>query len=142
VSCVSAGNCSASGQYTDHSGHGHGFVVSQASGTWAPRSRCPAPSPRTRTGTPRPARCRASQRAPAARAGATPAAPATARRSWTARSVGEWGTVIEVPGTAPLNARGSAQVNSVSCASAGQCSADGYYTDRSGGTQAFVVSRS
>jgi hypothetical protein len=54
---------------------------------------------------------------------------------------GAWGTAIEVPGTAALNQGGIAEVNSVSCASAGNCSAGGYYVDSSGHEQAFVVSQ-
>jgi hypothetical protein len=45
-----------------------------------------------------------------------------------------------VPGTAALNQGGNAQLNSVSCASAGNCSAGGYYSDSSSAFQAFVVS--
>ena len=53
---------------------------------------------------------------------------------------GTWQTAIEVPGTAALNQGGSADVSSVSCASAGNCSAGGDYQDSSGHFQAFVVS--
>ena len=52
---------------------------------------------------------------------------------------GTWRTAIEVPGTAALNAGGVAEITSVSCASAGNCSAGGCYTDSSGHQQAFVV---
>jgi len=38
---------------------------------------------------------------------------------------GRWGKAIKVPGTGALNAGGNASVNSVSCASAGNCSAGG-----------------
>ena len=70
------------------------------------------------------------------------AAPST-RLAVGARAVsgGTWGTAREVPGTAALNAGGQAQVGSVSCASAGNCTAAGSYTDSSGHTQAFVVSQ-
>jgi hypothetical protein len=54
---------------------------------------------------------------------------------------GSWGTAIEVPGTATLNAGGTAEVNSVSCASTGNCAAGGIYIDGSGHNQAFVVSQ-
>jgi hypothetical protein len=54
---------------------------------------------------------------------------------------GVWRTAQEVPGTAALNAGGSAQVLSVSCAPTGNCSAGGDYTDSSGHRQAFVVSQ-
>ena len=40
---------------------------------------------------------------------------------------GFWGEAIEVPGLAALNKDGYAEVTSVSCASAGNCAAGGYY---------------
>jgi hypothetical protein len=52
---------------------------------------------------------------------------------------GTWGKAEEVPGTAALNQDGRAAISSVSCASAGRCSAVGYYAN-SAGDQAFVVS--
>jgi hypothetical protein len=54
---------------------------------------------------------------------------------------GTWGTAKEVPGTAAPNTGGNAQTLSVSCASAGHCSAGGTYKDSSGHTQVFVVSQ-
>ena len=83
VSCGAAGSCSAGGFYTDGSGHGQAFVVSQHNGTW--------------------------------------------------------NHAEEVPGTAALNAGGDAVTSSVSCASAGSCSAVGSYKDRSGHHQAFIA---
>jgi hypothetical protein len=53
---------------------------------------------------------------------------------------GTWQAAVEVPGTAALNAGGHAQVNSVSCGSAGNCSAGGVYTDSSGHGQGFTAS--
>jgi hypothetical protein len=52
-----------------------------------------------------------------------------------------WGTAVEVPGIASLNAGGTAYVytQSLSCPSAGNCSAAGSYTDGSGHLQAFVA---
>ncbi len=52
---------------------------------------------------------------------------------------GRWGKAAEVAGSAALNAGGNARVLSVSCAPSGDCAAGGYYTDRSGHTQGFVV---
>ena len=52
---------------------------------------------------------------------------------------GVWGKAVEVPGTAALNTSGNAGVNSVSCASAGNCAAGGYYK-LSNRLQAFVAS--
>src|SRR5690349_15775916 len=83
VSCASAGNCSAGGQYMDSSGRRQALVVSQVSGTW--------------------------------------------------------GTAIEVPGTAALNQGENAEIASVSCASAGNCSAGGHYINGFSQRQALVV---
>jgi hypothetical protein len=55
---------------------------------------------------------------------------------------GTWHTAQKVPGAATLNTGGNAFVQSVSCASAGNCSAGGGYTDSSGHRQAFVVTES
>jgi hypothetical protein len=55
---------------------------------------------------------------------------------------GTWHTAQKVPGTAALNQRGNAGVTSMSCPSAGNCSAGGTYTDSSRHMQAFVVSKS
>ena len=52
---------------------------------------------------------------------------------------GLWGTAIEVPGLGALNKGGYAEVNSVSCASAGNCAAGGDYADRRGHGQGFVA---
>src|SRR5262249_8886999 len=52
---------------------------------------------------------------------------------------GSWGSAIQVAGTAALNSGGGAWLESVSCASAGNCAAGGSYTDGSGHYQAFVA---
>jgi hypothetical protein len=52
---------------------------------------------------------------------------------------GQWGTAIEVPGLGALSTGGSAGVGSVSCASAGSCSAGGFYSE-SLKDEGFVVS--
>ena len=53
-----------------------------------------------------------------------------------------FGTAIEVPGTAALNTKGSAGVGAVACASAGNCTAGGFYQPGdAGGFDPFVVSQ-
>ena len=54
-------------------------------------------------------------------------------------SGGAWRTAEEVPGTGVLNAGGMAIAGQLSCASAGNCGAGGFYTDSAGHRQAFVV---
>jgi len=56
-------------------------------------------------------------------------------------AIGSWGNVIEVPGLGALSTgkHAYARVNSVSCASAGNCAAGGYYTLPGGDQEAFVA---
>src|SRR5215831_12152640 len=52
---------------------------------------------------------------------------------------GTWGSAEQVPGSSALNPGGIAQINTVSCASPGNCAAGGYTTDSISNSQAFVV---
>jgi hypothetical protein len=52
---------------------------------------------------------------------------------------GVWQRAEELPGIATLNKDGSADLTSISCRSAGNCDAGGYYADASGIFQAFVA---
>ena len=54
---------------------------------------------------------------------------------------GRWRAAFVVPGTAALNKGGNAEVLSVSCPSAGNCGAGGYYANGLARTQPFVVSQ-
>ena len=73
-------------------------------------------------------------------AGASLAAAGTHAAATAAAVVGGvWGSATEVPGTAALNKGGVAATASVSCATAGNCSAGGLYADGSGHIQVFVV---
>src|SRR5258708_27630253 len=53
---------------------------------------------------------------------------------------GTWRTAIEVPGLGSLNRGGYAEVHSVSCASAGNCAAGGFYKGSFRHLPGFVVS--
>ena len=53
---------------------------------------------------------------------------------------GVWGETEEVPGIATLDTGQNASIYSLSCASAGNCAAGGYYVDSSNNNQVFVVS--
>jgi hypothetical protein len=143
VSCASAGTCSAGGSYTDSSGHSQAFVVSQAGGIWGKAEQVPGLAALNKRGY--------------AGVGSVSCASAgncsaggyyhlllngTHSQAFVvSQAGGTWGKAEQVPGIATLNKGGNAQVNSVSCGSAGTCSAGGYYQDSSGVTQAFVVSQ-
>jgi hypothetical protein len=140
VSCASAGNCAAGGSYTDSSGNMQAFVADEADGFWGDATEVPGIAALNTLGI-----------ASVGSLSCPSAGNCTAGGAFTDSSGGQafvvdevgstWGQAVEVPGTAALNT-GFAAVNSVSCSSAGNCSAGGYYDVSFSGapTHLFVVS--
>jgi hypothetical protein len=143
VSCASAGNCSAGGQYLDSTDFSQAFVVSERNGTWGTAIETPGTANLNQGGD----------------AGTTSVSCASAdncsaggfysdgggfQQAFVAgERNGTWGTAIEAPGTVNLNRGGRlgafAEITSVSCASVEHCGAGGFYTDSAGHIQAFVI---
>jgi D-alanine-D-alanine ligase-like ATP-grasp enzyme len=142
VSCASAGNCSAGGSYTNTAEQVQAFVLTEANGMWRRAEEVPGS-----------AALNQGWNAEVSSVSCTSAGNCAAGGRYQDKSVrrhvfvvtqtnGTWGRAEEVPGSAALNRGGEIAdvgINSVSCASAGNCSAGGFYTDRSGRLQAFVV---
>jgi hypothetical protein len=137
VSCGSAGNCAAVGQYYGSSGY-QAFVADEVNGTWGDAVQVP--------GT---AALNANLAADAESVSCPSAgncaldgyfADSSGYQAFVADEVnGTWDNAIQVPGTAGLNADGAAFATRISCASAGNCTVGGSYADGSGNTQAFVA---
>ncbi len=135
VSCASAGNCAAVGFYTDNSGNVQPFIVDEAGGSWGAAHEVQAAGDAAAVIT-----------VSCASAGNCSAGGQLARNSDLTTQAfvvdeahGVWGSAQLLPSTETLNAGGSAQFNSVSCPSAGRCTATGNYTDASGNSQVLVV---
>ncbi len=143
VSCASAGNCSAGGRYTDRLGHDQAFVVTQKNGTWGKAKKVPGRGGAIIYSL----SCGAAGNCSAG--GVYGAGPGRDEAFIVSQKHGAWGKLKEVPGIAALNTGGFAQIYSLSCASAGNCSAGGFYATRSGhcpavnrgNCQAFVVTQ-
>jgi hypothetical protein len=138
LSCGAAGNCSAGGEYTVRGSHVEAFVAAQKRGKWGRAQEVP--------GT---ASLNAGGRAALNSVSCPSASNCGGGGEYTNRAHhaqayvvserrGRWDAARQVPGIAALGAKGSA-VSTVSCASAGNCSAAGYYRDPHKHSQAFVV---
>jgi hypothetical protein len=129
VSCASAGNCLAGGDY-DYD-YFWAFVVSEVNGVWGQEISLPVPGDRetflNAVSCGSPGNCAAG--------GDTDTEPGAFVDS---QNNGAWANGIEVPGLGALNNRGDAAVLSVSCPPAGSCVAAGSYGDRHG-YQGFVA---
>src|SRR5215469_7635549 len=140
LSCGSPGNCAAGGFYRDGLGHVQGFVVSERNGIWGKAIEVPGLSMLNKRGNAQVSSVSCASAGNCAAGGYydSPGSQAFV----VSEKNGTWGKAIEVPGLAVLNAGfpATAQINSVSCPSAGNCAAGGSYTDGSNQQQPFVVS--
>src|SRR5216683_2335439 len=140
VSCTSAGNCTAGGSYKDGSGY-HAFVVTQVNGTWRNARKVPGVAALDTRG--------GGGLGPVA---CTPGGNCSAGGTYVGSSTyatqpfvvgkvnGTWQAAIPMPGTTTLDPKGHGTwISSMSCGSAGNCSAGGTYADRLGADQVFVI---
>jgi hypothetical protein len=139
VSCSAVGECAASGQYTDGSGHNQAFFVSEKHGRWGKAAPIPG-LPLLNVGgvaSVKSVSCAAVGECSAGgfyKDGSGHLQPFVVNEK---RS--HWGKAVQVPGTATLNVGAHALLTTVSCRAAGECAAGGYYADGSGAYQAFVA---
>ena len=140
VSCASAGNCTIGGSYRDGHSHDQAYVASERNGRWG-----------TATEIPGTARLNAGGEAGVDSVSCPGAGNCTISGGYTdghghgrvfvaSERNGQWGSAIEIPGSARLNAQQIGDT-SVSCASAGNCAARGFYVDGQRHTRLFVLSK-
>src|ERR1022692_1755986 len=128
VSCGSAGNCAAGGEYGDRHYHNQGFVAVERNGVWGTAIEVPGLGALNKTGLAQVNSVSCGSAGSCAAGGYYRGRHGQQGFVAVERN-GRWGTAIEVPGLAALNKGGYAQVMSVSCASAGNCAAGGIYAD-------------
>jgi hypothetical protein len=148
LSCPSAGDCTAGGTYTDKAGNPQAFVVTEKSGRWGTAAEVAGFAALKAVGGAR-LEALACGSAGNCTAGGyylvAPTLPGDGDDEWEAWQAtevhGKWGRAEEVPGTAALNQNGQAELSTVVCTSAGNCTASGFYAaGMSGGLYAFVLS--
>jgi hypothetical protein len=125
VSCPSAGNCSAGGNYVDSSSDTQAFVINETNGSWSQAMEVPGTAALNKGGIAviSSVSCRSAGNCSA---GGDYTDSSNHQQALVVSEVnGTWGTAVELPGIAKLNAGGSAAITSLSCASAGNCSAGG-----------------
>jgi hypothetical protein len=145
LECPSAGNCTLFGSYADAQGASHPFFVIQIGGLWDDANPVPMPTglpgqaPGT-TGTFGTASCSSERNCSVA--GSYPvSAPSQAGQGnqvFVENEVdGNWRAPVVV--AAALNAGLDDSVSVMSCASRGNCTAAGTYTEPEGNVNSFVV---
>jgi hypothetical protein len=134
VSCVSAGNCAAGGQYRNSMGTILPFVVSERNGSWGTAITVPVPNPGGFGGDGYIAALSCTSVGNCTGAGVGNLLAVTYVFVITEKR-GHWGQIQKIRGVP----NGVTDVESLSCASAGNC-AVGWTTATDGGWQAFLAS--
>jgi hypothetical protein len=140
VSCAGAGTCTVGGSYRDGRRHGQAYVASERDGRWGAAIEVPGTAGLNAGGEagvgsvscPRAGNCTIS--------GGYTDDHGHGQVFVASERNGRWGTAIEIPGTARLHAQQIGDA-SVSCASAGNCAARGFYTDGQRHAHMFVLSQ-
>jgi hypothetical protein len=136
VSCPSAGDCAAVGDYFTGTGGAieGAFVLSETDGTWGQAQPVPGlanPADVTALACPTAGNCTAG--------GSDGAGPGGKGEAWTASDVGgNWSAAAAVPGMAALGTTVASGIAALSCPKAGDCAAGGNYNAGSGDL-AFVA---
>lgn len=139
LSCSSAGNCAAGGWYTDGSGNTQAYVVSQVNGTWHTAIEAPGTAGLNVKGDGETNSVSCATNGNCSAGGSYRDASYNNQAFVISEVNGTWRGARPVPGVVTLNVHGYASVTSVSCSSAGNCSAGGLYEGASYGTEPFVV---
>lgn len=130
VSCTSAGNCTAGGDYAPGSTRSlEGFVVDERNGVWGNPVALPSMGV-DYVSCASPGNCVVS--------GEGDTGSRLVPFLLTERH-GTWGTPVKATGVAARNAGRLSAVNSISCSGAGSCAAGGFYRDGGFHDHAFVM---
>jgi hypothetical protein len=138
VSCAAPGDCTAGVTYVNEP-HDRALLVSETNGRWGKAITVPGLAALYGKGGGADVSSISCAAPGDCAAGGNYTNGRTSQAFVVSEQNGRWERAIEVPGTATLNAGGSARVDSVSCGASGDCAAGGYYTDHRN-EQAFVVS--
>jgi hypothetical protein len=139
VSCWSPGNCTAVGSYVDNSGDTQGLLLTESAGSWASGVQAGLPaSPTMDPGV-------GLSQVSCASAGNCTAVGKYADNSGDGQGLlltetaGQWATGVQA--ALPASPTGDPQVSlaGVSCASAGNCTAVGNYSDNAGNHQGLLL---
>lgn len=141
VACVSAGNCTAVGGYTDSSGVTHGLFASETGGSWSQgvAASLPTTLPTSTSASLSVVACE-SQTGDCAAIGVYNGSGGVQQGLIVTGTGGTWGRGVAALLPASADPTGNASLNAVDCAPSGGCTAAGTFTNHSQQGLPFAVS--
>jgi hypothetical protein len=141
LSCGAPGNCAAGGSYqVAGQSASEAFVMNEVKGRWSSAEEVPGIAPLNTGGSSTIMTVSCAAAGDCSAGGSYLDGDTHQQAFLVTESNGTWGTAVQVPGSATLNLGGHAQVDDISCAEPGDCSAAGIYLPGSGQQQVFVIS--
>ncbi len=141
VSCARRAYCAAAGFYTDGGGHRQGFVAVGQNGVWGRAVEVPGLAALNKGGGAEVSSVSCASPGNCATGGDYSTAAGPEQAFVVSERNGSWGTAQHVAGNLSTGPGGDAFIDTVSCASPGNCAAGGQYSaSSSSGDQAFVIS--
>ncbi|MGO9560551.1 MAG: hypothetical protein ACLPQS_14715 [Acidimicrobiales bacterium] len=141
VSCAGAGSCSAGGLYTDASHRQQGLVVNEVKGVWRTAEGVPGLKALNKGGYGQLNSVSCTSPGNCGGGGIYSDGGYNAVPFVVNEKHGVWDSARLVAGVNGFSAGAGAGIDQISCSSAGNCAAGGFYTDSGSTQQAFVVSQ-
>jgi hypothetical protein len=126
ISCPSAGNCAVGGYYTNSSGHGELFLISQNEGRWGKAKEIPGLAGLTKGSTAQIYALSCSSAGNCSGGGYGENSSFREIAFVITESGGRWASAKRVSGITSLSSGGDSGLDGISCRSAGHCTAVGY----------------
>jgi hypothetical protein len=140
ISCTSVGNCTATGSFSDTSGHMQPMAVSETSGTWAQATEITVPALADHNPNAELAAVSCSSVGNCTAAGSYFDSTQLSQPMAATETSGTWAQATELTPPAHVgNALPGNSMSGISCTSAGNCTAAGSYTDGGGNRNAMVA---
>ncbi len=139
ISCAKPGFCAAAGNYRDAKGRAQAFVVDEKNGVWGTAIEVPGTAKLNVGGDATVGRVSCANAGSCVAGGWYTGRHGIEQAFLVTEKDGIWRKAIVVPGTASLNHGHDPSLNSISCPTAGNCTAGGSYSPSGSGYVAFVV---
>jgi hypothetical protein len=140
LSCGSVGNCAIGGAYDSTEGAGQVFVANEVNGHWGRAKELPGLSA-LNTGDDAGVALSCAARGSCSAGGEYAIGPDHYGAYVASEVKGDWRKATQMPGSAALDAAEDVSLSEISCGAAGGCSAVGSYASGAGQYQVFVVNQ-
>ncbi len=142
VSCAAAGECAAVGSYNASSVSGQGLLLSESSGVWTRGVQAVLPAPTASDAGAGLSSVSCSSPGACTAVGSYDFGTGNSQGLLVSENSGKWASGVQATLSVAAGAVGNTEINSVSCASPGNCAAGGSYRNGANSQEGLLLSES